>query len=368
MLLIKKRELPLFPVFDDMWDSLKENKTPIILYGMGNGGDKLIAKLSECGLQITDVCASDEFVRGHSYRGIRVKTIAEIDELYKDYILMISFGSSRVEVMEKFWALRSAKTVIVPDMPIAGDEYFNKEFYNDNYKEILSAYKNLADDWSKHIMACCIEFKLTGDMYYLFDAYNPAEELYGLIDKAPSVAVDVGAYNGDTIRELLSFFRSLEKIYAFEPDKRNYKKLLEYAESCESGTKIVCKNCAAWSESREGIFMSSGNRNSSVSSTASHKKRDESVSLVRIDDVISEKVDFMKFDVEGAEEEALIGCEAIISRDYPTLFISAYHRSSDLFRIQNMLHERYPEYEFYLRRGLSVPAWEITLVAKRKNR
>ncbi len=366
MVLRKKPELPLYPVFEDMWDYIAKDKRPLILYGMGNGADKFIDKLTECGLKFTDICASDEYVRGHSFRGIRVKTLSEIDELYGDCILVLTFGSSNIRTVEMLWELRSKRFVITPDMPIAGSQYFTKEYYNERYSEIEAAFRGLCDDWSKHIFECCVRYKLTGNMYYLFDGYNFTDELYNLIGEAPRVAVDIGAYDGDTVKELLSYYPGVEKIYAVEPDGRNFKKLKKYADSVEAGPQIICKNVAAWNDSCSGTLMSSGNRNSTVTATASYQNREQSVELMRMDDLISERVDFMKFDVEGAEMEALEGCSKIIERDYPTLFISAYHRAGDLFEIQNALAARYPEYEFYLRRNLSVPAWDITLIAKRR--
>ena len=39
------------------------------------------------------------------------------------------------------------------------------------------------------------------------------------------VMVDAGAYNGDTAREAIQHFCGLKKIYAIEPDKKNFKKL-----------------------------------------------------------------------------------------------------------------------------------------------
>ena len=42
-------------------------------------------------------------------------------------------------------------------------------------------------------------------------------------------AVDAGAYNGDTAREMQTYFSKIEHIYAIEPDKRNFKKLSKYS-------------------------------------------------------------------------------------------------------------------------------------------
>ena len=50
----------------------------------------------------------------------------------------------------------------VPDMPVAeAEEYFDREFYNRHYSEILEAYNALSDEESKNAFAAVINYKLT---------------------------------------------------------------------------------------------------------------------------------------------------------------------------------------------------------------
>ena len=74
-------------------------------------------------------------------------------------------------------------------------------------------------------------------------------------------------------------------------------------------------------------------------------------------------LDYIKYDVEGAETEALLGSREIIAKDAPALLVSAYHRSADLFRLPLLVHELNPDYKLYLRRMAGVPAWDINLYA-----
>ena len=85
--------------------------------------------------------------------------------------------------------------------------------------------------------------------------------------------------------------------------------------------------------------------------------------MVRIDSIADRKIDYIKYDVEGAELEALNGSSQLIKRDSPTLLISLYHRSRDIFSLINKVREEYPEYTLYLRRLRCLPAWEIDLIA-----
>ena len=47
----------------ELWQYLKTVKKPIVLYGMGNGADKIIKVLDEYGINFQGVFASDGFVR-----------------------------------------------------------------------------------------------------------------------------------------------------------------------------------------------------------------------------------------------------------------------------------------------------------------
>ena len=53
--------------------------------------------------------------------------------------------------------------------------------------------------------------------------------------------------------------------------------------------------------------------------------------------------------IEGAELEALRGCENIIRNQKPTLAISIYHKAEDFVDIPAYLLSLVPEYKLYYR-------------------
>ncbi len=356
----KNYTLPIYPVEKDVWDTISSSQKPIVVYGMGNGADKLISRFEKYNITISDFFASDGFVRGHHFHGMIVKSFSEIKETYEDFIIVLSFASNREEVLTMLEEIDRGYEMYVPDMPVAGDEYFDREFYNAHYDEILSAYNSLDDDISRHIFAAVINYKLTGKMSYLMDAYVSKDELYRELNRTPIIRmIDAGAYNGDTVREAEQYFDGLGEVIAIEPDPRNFKKLQKYAEN--SAVTVRPINAAVWDRVGEGELMSAGNRNSSISSTSSYKYKDTDVSLISIDS-LSTNVDFIKYDVEGAEFFALKGSSSTIERCHPAMLVSVYHRSSDIFEIINYLKREYPFYKMFLRRLRCVPAWEIDLL------
>ena len=362
-----KCELPEYPCTSDMWDKIVNDGRPIVVYGMGNGADKLIRRLAEYGVDVADFFASDGFVRGHCFHGKRVKSFSEIKEAYPDFLILLSFASSRDEVIEMLSEINEAYDMLVPDMPVVGEEYFDRAFFNENYEKIREAYELLSDEDSRRAYAAIINYRLSGKMSYLMGAYSGNDEIYSLISDRRDVRtyIDAGAYNGDTLREAIRYFPSLERAFAIEPDLKNFKKLSSYALTV-TNPKITLFNAAAWCDSCNGIFNSSGNRNSSVSG-ASYEHKAQSVELLRIDSLTADSVDYIKYDVEGAEAEALLGSHGIIESSRPVLLVSLYHLSRDIFALPLYLSRTYGGYEFYLRRQKCLPAWEVNLIAVPKS-
>ncbi|MBQ9151605.1 MAG: FkbM family methyltransferase, partial [Clostridia bacterium] len=201
-----------------------------------------------------------------------------------------------------------------------------------------------------------------------------------------TAAADLGAYNGDSIRDLRQYAPGLSTVIAFEPDRRNFRKLTEYATALrKSGDPLTVHpiQAGAWSHTATLAFHGSGNRNAGLTdapvatqdnilpSTADNPYfgKTAEVSVTALDTAVADlfdtvpRLDYIKYDVEGAETEALLGSRAVIERDAPALLVSVYHRNTDLFRLPRLVHELNPAYKLYLRRMAGVPAWDINLYA-----
>lgn len=371
---MKGTALPPRDIPNDLWTFLGQTERPILLYGMGNGADKLIARLALLGKEVADVFASDGFVRGQLFHGKRVLSFSEAKEKYEAPIILVSFGTALSDVLQAIFAIEAEYELYVPDMPIAGDAYFTKEFYAENYDKFLRAYDILADDASKALYANLLWYKLTGKPQYLRNAVKTGDERELLGYESMRCAVDVGAYRGDTLAELLSYAPFLQTVFLFEPDVKNFKKLSAYAEGI-GGKELILRHAAAWNENGILSFSSSGNRNATLdvdhlAGTASFEHRTTAVEAVKIDDIIQGRmVDYIKYDTEGAEMAALLGSLETIESARPALKVSVYHRSEDLFALPLLLWEKTEnKYTYYLRRRLSIPAWDIELIAVPNNK
>ncbi|MBR6782143.1 MAG: FkbM family methyltransferase [Clostridia bacterium] len=377
----------------DLWNMLKaeaDKGRPILLYGMGNGADKILTVCSAYGIPVADFFASDGFVRGHSFHGRVVLSFAEARKKYgeENMIVLLSFASSRPEVLEAIERVANICEIYIPDVPVCGTELFNTEFYESHKEEITTARNLFADEESRRVYDGIIEYKLTGRMDILRATESSPAEAYRSILHAEAfrIAADLGAYNGDSIRDLRLYAPHLQTVIALEPDRRNFRKLGEYATALrEAGDTLDLHpiQAGAWSHTAMLTFQASGNRNAGIADTPAEARghilpstnhnpyfgKTAEVPVTALDTVCADvlpggtHLDYIKYDVEGAEAEALIGSRRIIERHTPALLVSAYHRSADLFRLPLLVHELNPRYKLYLRRMAGVPAWDINLYA-----
>ncbi len=90
----------------------------------------------------------------------------------------------------------------------------------------------LGDERSREVFLGVMEYRRTGRLEPLLRTQDEVEDVMDQLLHFPSyrTAVDVGAYIGDTAQEMLARGPRLEKIWALEPDRRNFRKLCSFAE------------------------------------------------------------------------------------------------------------------------------------------
>ena len=354
---------------NDLWHYLSQSDKPITVYGMGDGADKLISALERIGRHADDFFASDGFVRGQSFHNKRVLSFSQIKEKYVSPIILVSFGSERDDVVDMISQLSNKEEVYLPDVPVAGQGIFDRAYFDEHMGEIEAAYELFEDELSRLVFCDVIMYKLTGKIEYLLENTQSDTETYSIFDSSKWRCVaDLGAYNGDSAAFISGIAPGSGRIIALEPDRKNFIKLERSAQTLP--VTLEAHNICAWSEKTTLIFDRGGNRNSSVGAighTASvGDTKQVCVQADTLDNVIGDtNVDFIKYDVEGSELEALKGSVKAVERCSPDMLVSAYHRNEDIFTLPHMLHTLLPTHKLYLRRKRCLPAWEISLCASK---
>lgn len=334
------------------WQKIKNSGKSVLIYGMGNGADKVIDEFNRLGVPILGVTASDDFVRGQHFRGFTVKKLSEFEG---DFIIAVSFASCIPEVMNHILSLSERYTVLVPCVPVFGDELFNEAFV-DKYKDKLEAAYNLFDAKSKEIFAGCVKFMLGGELQDLMNITSEKPEAFENILKISSAEhyLDLGAYRGDTVDELLCYSGGkYASITALEPDRRTFKKLCEHIDGMPN---VIALQKAIFSFSGTASFNSAAGRQSSISASGTE------IETVTVDELCSGKdITYIKMDVEGAEKDALLGAEKTLADKKPKLNIALYHKFTDIFELPLLIKSMNPDYEFHLRRHPYIPCWDLNL-------
>lgn len=343
----------------DLYEQLKQSENPIIIYGMGNGADKILAEFEKCGISVCGIAASDEFVRGQSFHGFTVRKISDFEKQYEKLTLIIAFGTCLPEVMNHIFTLAQRHTVLAADVPVYGDNIWNRSFYEENRKDLERAFSILSDEQSRRVFENTIRYKLTGALDVLQSSYSDKQEVFEELLRLSSDEsyLDLGAYRGDTIDEFLHYTGGQYRyITALEPDRKTFAKLKAHV----SGRKdIRLYRMGIWSEDRDMSFAESFGRGSNICDSGKNE-----LAVTKIDTLYAVRhVSYIKMDVEGCERQALLGGMRTIRRDRPKLNIAAYHRSEDFFSLLLQLHEINPDYHFYLRQHPYIPAWDLNIYA-----
>ena len=379
--------LPFINEENTLWEYLKTAGKPVVLYGTGDGADKVLARLAETGVPVSGIFASDEFVRGQQFHGFTVQAYSELMVLQKKVIVLIAFASELPDVMERFYKLASVHETYAPHVPVfSGEETVTAAWIKKYERELQTVYERLADAVSRETFASVLNYKLSGKLSYLQACTtNRTEDLRTIFSFGrEETYLDLGAYNGDTVQEFLQLTRGrYKKIVALEPDKKNFKKLTDFVRQNEL-KHITCLQAGVWNDCGSLELTGNGGRQSTfweadrsgfatqpLSQTCSMKKKikKQQVTVVSVDAVLgNDHADYMKFDVEGVEKEALEGAARHLvpdgNRALPKLLVAAYHHDEDIFALPLLLWKLQPEYQIYLRKHPYVPAWEINIFAK----
>lgn len=354
---------------------------PIYLYGMGDGAQKIIYMLTKYGIKLHGIYASDEYVRGHSFNGYKVKRLSEVRAEHNDrFVTLLAFATEREPLLSYLYSLSEELPFYAPDVEVADfcGEAFDCEYLQKHRASLEWVYERLEDDISKKVFDAVINFKLSGKPQYLKEISTPKTEIFRAVLRPNSreFFLDIGAFRGDTIESFLKEAGGASRIYGLEPDIKNYKKLDMYCKSLRDSKIPInadCLNAAAWDKDEVlTICGGDGGRNASISGAdnksvqaadlkLAQQAAVKEINAVKPDTLFKSETDnitFMKLDAEGAEKRVLLGSKEIIKRAKPKLLLSAYHRNEDLFMLPQTVFSIREDYRMYLRHHPYIPAWE----------
>lgn len=200
--------------------------------------------------------------------------------------------------------------------------------------------------------------KIYGNLYInsRLDTLSDEESFYKFLNLKGKVIVELGANLGVYTIYFSNAAGKNGKVYSFEPNPVVFQ-LLEkniYKNCCEN---VRLFNFGIGESDSKLIFVSKRfvNETGSFDKSIQEKLKGDTfgykswdIDIKKLDflmDIeIKDKIDFMKIDIEGMEEEALLGSKELIRNNLPEIYVEVHGLNNDikigkLKRIYNFLHE-----------------------------
>ena len=205
--------------------------------------------------------------------------------------------------------------------------------------------KEMTDELIK--MGIMIESIIDGTMLPLVIESYQYFDLPELKQVDYEVFADVGAYDGMTSVRFHEWCHGNGKSICFEPDRTNIERLKCNLKSQKIDFCVIEKGL--WDSDTELRFAEEMGSISHIVEGSSDNTL-STIPVTTIDSIFeNEDVTFIKMDIEGAEQKALLGAENTIKRCRPKLAICVYHKPEDIWEIPLTILGIFPDYQFYLR-------------------
>lgn len=166
--------------------------------------------------------------------------------------------------------------------------------------------------------------------------------------------IDVGAYIGDSAFILDQL--KPKKIYAFEANPKNYDLLLKTIK-LNHLDNVIAENLALGNKIEENVLIADDEACSYVIDNSSSEVPVQTCQMFTLDKYVSEhpemNVGLIKVDIEGQEQNFLMGATETIKKFRPMLILSIYHNWSDFLHIKHQLEVLNLGYKFMISKPTS---------------
>lgn len=335
---------------------------PLVLYGAGNLGRMVLARLRSLGLEPVAFADDTPSKQGSVIEGLPVLPPAEASARFGPRavfaVTILNPFASYLQTERRLRQLFDARVVPFLHLAWAYPEEFLPHYQFELPQQVLAkseairhALNVFADEESRRQFVAHVRFRLRLDFAALpataAGDYFPEDVLAPL--PSDVTFVDCGAYDGDTVRRFISQQGdAFGRVYAFEPDASNCRRLREYVEGLgEEVSRRVRVYQAGVGARRERLrFNSTGDTSATFGGEGN-----EEVEILPLDEAVENDGAplYIKFDVEGAEREALAGADRLIRSARPVVAISVYHRPDDLWELPAYLDALDLGYKLFLR-------------------
>ena len=312
------------------------SKLPLVLFGFGGKGQMMahhIQKHSQKELYIFDTSPHKRALARS--QGFNVLDVLTADMLSKSAVILgacqAQLAQKKIVGMNYIYFQEAASVLGAPHLENLAMDF--QEYVLTHANELYDVTKSLSPESQENMLAVLM-FRLSLDPRDLQSSRRPNNlmwlDMLTQFRRRPyETFLDVGAFDGDTLRLFQETF-SCNRGIAVEANARLFKDIQRASEKYAKGIEIL--PIAAWSKKTRLSFEE-------VRFGMIKVTEDEAgpLSAAPMDDFISERIDIIKMDIEGAEAKALEGSTNLLKLWKPDLAIAAYHRPEDFISLYSQL-------------------------------
>ena len=345
-----------------------------VLYGAGNLARQILAMLRQLGAEVV-AFIDQRAVAGGKLEGIPMLH-PDDPELRRQTAgadgIIIAVYNHRANLRDIFTLLRARTNAPLFSAPDLARAVPRGKLLLDYWLDLLEepaatgeiaprlahTHGLLADALSRELFLELVALRASGDYEATHTRMHQPdlERQYFPADlPAPICAqriIDCGAYDGDTLAAALQFAGPVERAACFEPDARNFRKLVARTQTIPPGPEIELFPLAVWLETAVLTFDADREASSSLASTAAAGRASAKVHVqaVALDEALRHfRPTLLKMDIESAELPALRGAANLIAAARPQLAICIYHRFDHYWLLPEFIESLQCGYRLYLR-------------------
>ncbi len=329
---------------DEFFTRFASNSTP----------DRYLFGINEFSVRVANEIAVDGFIDDYTdEKNFMGKPVLRLGEVPKSAWVVSCITNARpktamqrlkaqgIEKCLDYFAFSRASQGRIRPIPAIEDTGTDHRQNPEKYAWVRSI---LADDESRRVYDDVLSFRLLNNLDSMERFDYAAEKQYfeGFFDFAgDEVFVDGGGYDGFTSQEFAKRCPHYSKIHFFEPVE---SAMLTAKDKLKGLDNIVYHSVGLYDRKTTLSFDASAGSASRISDEGTLK-----IDVDRLDDVVKDRVTFIKLDLEGVEVQALHGMQRRIVEDAPKLAVAVYHHPSDFWRVPQYILGLRSDYAVYLR-------------------
>ncbi len=233
----------------------------------------------------------------------------------------------------------------------------NGEFINLLYDDEIEIIKDLYANYYPNIIELsedCFVYKhyfLPINSFEVPIFYNNLwlDTLKTLKEKSKMDFIDAGGFIGDSALKLAEY--TTGSVHVFEPVSKNFDLM---------NKTIKMNHCKNIIPIKKGLGKENSSQLAYLSGSASSCKfqnnnfEQETVDITTLDSYVKKnnlQIGLIKTDVEGFEQDLLLGAKNTIKEQKPVLILSIYHTAEDFFYIKKIIEDLNLNYSFKIRKA-----------------